>query len=414
MKQLKLILLLIVFCFPISLTSGINALSDEQRDLFDSGIYYYDAKVSSLASCNAGGAIDILNNKDYAGREILSGAQLTAISENQPVYEKAAEEVDIPWQMIAAIHLREYGLKRINPSNGDGLYQFLGAKGGPYPAGPITDAEFLRQTVLAAEFLKNKAKFNLPNNKDLTTESEGDTIKDTFFGFNGRGRSYASQATSLGFDGDTQPFEGSPYVMNKYDAKRDPGVNGDNWGQVKVDYGPIVYPANTDYGAFIVYEAIAGKSGCGSGDLIWPEIGTTYITSCFGPRTRPRVGHHAGIDMAAGEGSPIVAVAAGEVVRAGPASGYGDNFVVIHHNNGFGSSYGHMRSMSVTEGDTVDQGQQIGEEGNEDGGTGISTGSHLHFNYFPGKYSGGSGNNVNPLQSGFKIPDGVANPNGCS
>lgn len=54
--------------------------------------------------------------------------------------------------------------------------------------------------------------------------------------------------------------EGSPYVMNRADAKRDPTVeptkSNNTWGQIKVDYGKIEYNANLDYGAYVLYEAL--------------------------------------------------------------------------------------------------------------------------------------------------------------
>ena len=49
------------------------------------------------------------------------------------------------------------------------------------------------------------------------------------------------------------------------DEKRDPTKNGSNWGQVKRDYGPIEYPANKDYGAFVVYLGLGGGSGSSGG-----------------------------------------------------------------------------------------------------------------------------------------------------
>lgn len=235
-------------------------LSDEQKALFRQNILYFDAEQSAF--CNlattdptAGGSN---TNIDYAGNPILSDAQLAAIGENTPTYQQAAQQVDIPWQMIAVIHLRETGLKRINPGNGQGIYQFVSGLGGPYPTGEVSDAEFLRQTILAAEFIKGKAAVNYTSNRNLTATSGPEVIKDTFFGYNGRSSKYEDQAAALGYDPNTQGYEGSPYVMNKADAKRDPDVNTTTWGQVKRDFGPIEYPANGDYGAFVVYAALAG------------------------------------------------------------------------------------------------------------------------------------------------------------
>lgn len=363
-------------------------------------------------------------NRDYAGNPVLSQAQLQAVKQNSSAYQQAAQQVDIPWQMIAVIHLRETGLKLANPDNGQGLYQFVDRHGGPYPAGPVSQQEFLRQSVLAAQFIKGKASANFAANQKLSAGStETDSVKDTFYSYNGR--AYAEQAAQNGFNRNSQAFEGSPYVMNRADAKRDPialGPNEHTWGQVKEDNGPIEYPANSDYGAFVEYAALTGlplgsscptsggTSGSLVGSFVWPEAHSSTITSCFGSRIlNGQQEFHPGLDIAGGDGTPILAAAEGKVIFAGPVSGYGNNFVVIKHNNGFSTGYGHMGSRSVKTGDTVSQGQQIGTEDSQ----GHSFGSHLHFNVIPGDYPGNDRSNVDPLKNGLAIPAGVSNPNSC-
>ncbi len=204
-------------------------------------------------------------NIDYSGNQILNDAQLAAIEANKSTYEQAANQVDIPWQMLAVVHIRESGGKRENPSNGQGVYQFVDKHGGPYPTGPVDDTEFLRQTVLAAEFLKAKAQSsNYTGNTNLTAYSGPDVIKDTFFSYNGRSSKYTAQAEALGYSAQ-QGYEGSPYVMNKADAKRDPNTaTAGTWGQIKTDNGPIEYPANQGYGAFVMYAALAGITTSGT------------------------------------------------------------------------------------------------------------------------------------------------------
>ncbi len=375
---------------------------------------FYDPTVVTDCGSTATGVAA----NDYAGNPILTQAQSDAIAQNKSAYETAASSVDIPWAMIAAIHIKESGLKRANPSNGQGVYQFADKHGGPYPTGPVDDAEFLRQTILAAQFIKGKASANYPENRDLTSSgSTVNAIKDTFYSYNGRASQYAEQASRKGFDPATQAYEGSPYVMTKADKARDPDVYPNEWGQIKVDYGPLAYPANNSYGAFVLYGALAGvASTCGgvdTGTFAWPEAQSKQISSCFGPRPNPLgsgSNFHPGLDIVGGAGTPILAAADGEVTFAGPVSGYGSNYVAIKHANGFGTGYGHMRSMSVKVGDKVQKGQPIGEEGNQ----GQSTGSHLHFNVFPDQYKGTDAANVDPLQNGLVIPPGVANPNNCN
>ena len=83
---------------------------------------------------------------------------------------------------------------------------------------------------------------------------------------------------------------------------------------------------------------------------------------------------HSGIDIAAPTGTPIYAPAAGRVVRAGAASGYG-LAVYIEHADGSVTVYGHINDYFVQAGERVSAGDVIAEVGN----TGQSTGPHLHF-----------------------------------
>ncbi len=107
-------------------------------------------------------------------------------------------------------------------------------------------------------------------------------------------------------------------------------------------------------------------SGAG---LVWPLRGR--VTSGFGPRWGRL---HAGIDISGGTGTPIRAAKAGEVIFAGPYSGYG-NTVIINHGGGFTTLYAHQSRLGTRDGAQVSQGEVIGSVGS----TGHSTGPHLHF-----------------------------------
>ncbi|WP_052852435.1 LysM peptidoglycan-binding domain-containing M23 family metallopeptidase [Streptomyces avicenniae] len=85
-------------------------------------------------------------------------------------------------------------------------------------------------------------------------------------------------------------------------------------------------------------------------------------------------GHHTGADFPVGSGTPVAAITDGQVVTAGSGGSYG-NQVVIQHADGHYSQYAHLSSLSVSVGQTVSTGQQIGLSGS----TGNSTGPHLHF-----------------------------------
>jgi murein DD-endopeptidase MepM/ murein hydrolase activator NlpD len=101
------------------------------------------------------------------------------------------------------------------------------------------------------------------------------------------------------------------------------------------------------------------------------------VTSGFGSRFHPILGYvrmHAGLDLAASYGSPIVAAADGRVLLAGWSGGYG-NLVRIAHAGGLQTMYGHMSRIVARSGQAVRQGQLIGYVGS----TGLSTGPHLHY-----------------------------------
>jgi murein DD-endopeptidase MepM/ murein hydrolase activator NlpD len=85
-------------------------------------------------------------------------------------------------------------------------------------------------------------------------------------------------------------------------------------------------------------------------------------------------GYHTGVDFVVPTGTSLKAVAAGTVVSAGWGGAYG-NQVVIKLADGYYAQYAHLSSLSVSSGQTVTEGQQIGLSG----ATGNVTGPHLHF-----------------------------------
>ncbi|MGW1622859.1 M23 family metallopeptidase, partial [Streptomyces sp. NPDC002172] len=85
-------------------------------------------------------------------------------------------------------------------------------------------------------------------------------------------------------------------------------------------------------------------------------------------------GYHTGVDFVVPTGTPVKAVGAGTVVTAGWGGAYG-NQVVIRLADGYYAQYGHLSALSVSVGQTVTAGQQVGLSG----ATGNVTGPHLHF-----------------------------------
>ncbi len=101
------------------------------------------------------------------------------------------------------------------------------------------------------------------------------------------------------------------------------------------------------------------------------------FTSSYGYRRDPFSGQrrfHAGIDIAAPTGTSVGAAKEGTIIFAGWRSGYG-KCIIIKHQFGYSTVYGHLSSISVRVGQWVSQGQTIGRVGS----TGRSTGPHLHF-----------------------------------
>lgn len=110
------------------------------------------------------------------------------------------------------------------------------------------------------------------------------------------------------------------------------------------------------------------------------------------PYGENRVGYsHGGIDCTGGMGSPIKAAQAGEVIDAGPASGFGQ-WVRIRHADGTVAIYGHMETIDVSVGQQVNAGDVIATVGSR----GESTGPHLHFEMDPDMNPEHANLNVNP------------------
>ena len=106
------------------------------------------------------------------------------------------------------------------------------------------------------------------------------------------------------------------------------------------------------------------------------------ITSGVGLRVDPfgsgKLVYHRGIDIAVPVGTPVRATRKGQIVFAGPRSGYGST-VIVEHANGDRTLYGHNSVVRVQLGDLVDSGTVVAFSGN----TGRSTGPHVHFEQLP-------------------------------
>jgi len=115
------------------------------------------------------------------------------------------------------------------------------------------------------------------------------------------------------------------------------------------------------------------------------------VTSTYGIRLDPftkKLAFHAGVDFKADTGTKIEAAMDGVVKSAGRKSMYG-NAIVIKHDNGYETLYGHLSKMLVKQGDKIKQKDIIGLAGS----TGRSTGPHLHFELIK------NGKKIDPLST---------------
>ncbi len=121
---------------------------------------------------------------------------------------------------------------------------------------------------------------------------------------------------------------------------------------------------------------------------IWPTHGG--LTGFFGGRSDPFTGepaYHQGIDISTEKGQPVYATADGVVDSAQYTGDYG-NLVVVRHDFGLATRYGHLSKYHVVPGQSVKRGDVLGYVGS----TGRSTGAHLHYEILV------NGRLINPLQ----------------
>lgn len=349
-----------------------------------------------------------------ASETLWTAAQLEKVKANLPVYLEAQHQTGVPWQVLAAVHARESSLALIDPGNGQGLYQLYSATE-RFAPGPVSQDEFLRQTVLAAKFIQGKAQGGAV--KGPLTLDNPDKVKDVLFSYNGRATAYVRQASDLGY---TLGAEGSPYVMNLADDRRDSSKNP-NWGQILTDGGSLG-KANHEPGAWPLVDGLrkidtearaqaadaakkqpetqvaAAKPEKTNETVNWEVPVKAAVSSPFGGRGEGGV--HQGIDYATETGTQLTAAIGGKVtvvvmpdVRTQPfcinalnaigasvdsikdpqqkevritATINGSTYTVI---------YAHLSKVSVAPGQIINPGDVIGETG----ASGCVTGPHLHF-----------------------------------
>ncbi len=175
----------------------------------------------------------------------------------------------------------------------------------------------------------------------------------------------------------------APPVAHSYSspapvASRSPAVNV---GPVSFSTSGIRFNSTTAAGREYLNRSVSPLVNLQAAQqFIFPLAIPAPITSLFGFRIHPITGErrfHAGTDLGAAEGTPVLAAQAGTVVSAGYAGGYGMMVVLDHKVDGneLQSRYAHLSEILVEPGKSVRKGEVVGLVGS----TGLSTGPHLHF-----------------------------------
>ena len=242
-----------------------------------------NTSTSSTAALSDAAAISG-NNTNYAGDTVWSEEELAKIERYKSVYQYAVQNADmsgIPWQLLAVIHKREHGLAINNPENGEGIWQLTdytergtNSKAFPHTTEDVPTEEFQRQTTIAVDEVIVPKYTKYCSNYNISSD---EAIKCILFYYNGIGNTdnpssacnYIQRGKSLGFsDKEAADLgEGSPYVMNRFDADRD-GTKQETMNPVwkgMYENNGICNPNLTDqrFGTFVLYQALAGSSsGC--------------------------------------------------------------------------------------------------------------------------------------------------------
>lgn len=189
---------------------------------------------------------------------------------------------------------------------------------------------------------------------------------------------------SVAAEFETEAAEILGWGGNKFDLTN-PGVEPGSWVMIpggQREFQQWIVPI-IPRGAAGVSTGMYGAGACpggyegvyGTGSFIWPAINRTISGNDYWSG-------HLAIDIGAAMGEPISAADSGVVVFAGWSTGGYGYAVAIDHGNGYQTLYAHLSKVSVSCGQSVNQGQAIGLAGS----TGNSTGAHLHFEI---RYQGG-------------------------
>ena len=160
-----------------------------------------------------------------------------------------------------------------------------------------------------------------------------------------------------------------------------PQVSAEAGAQIDFSRSAVVTQADPDgkLKQLLSAQSAGSVSRAASAGSLGAPLAALSTASPFGYRVSPITGgagdFHRGQDYVAQCGTSVLAAATGTVTFVGWHQYGGGNRVVVDHGNGLETTYNHLSSFSVTEGQTVSRGDVLALSGT----TGASTGCHLHF-----------------------------------
>ena len=289
------------------------------------------------------------------------------------IYKGLTEETDIEWASFVAydvVRLDNY-LEENRPN--ESVFDFLVVDFKEYEIieteeeiTKIVDGKSVTETITQKEYkiireLELQGYFPV---KELLGSLEYDTLEENM--------TVKNVTDFLNDLNEKEEYEIETVILTDEEISEGFDEKHKEWFFALVEILPLLDPtAEFDPDEFIIPEIIDNP------DIpsIWPASGT--VTSEFG---EVRLTHiHKGIDIANYTGTSIRATANGTVIAVGTSGNFGKRIMIYHGTDENGTTYvtvyAHLSQIKVSVGEKVDQGDLIGLMGN----TGVSTGTHLHY-----------------------------------
>jgi murein DD-endopeptidase MepM/ murein hydrolase activator NlpD len=184
-----------------------------------------------------------------------------------------------------------------------------------------------------------------------------------------------SELSNLGLISDLSPtLDAVSEVFQQFSVKKITMARPDSSHKEWVDSFAMNYQPPVDHENVTFKRQVLAEIPSGS------PVTFKGVTSSFGNRIHPLhkiKRKHNGVDLRAVIGTPVVSTADGVIEFAGSMKKHRafGKFIVVYHNHGFQTQYGHLKEILVKQGDFVKKGEVIGISGN----TGFTDGPHLHY-----------------------------------